>query len=171
MLWLELQSQAMRSWLQLAEAVTVNAARASFDAGQTVMAAWLAASRTDPFGTSAAWQNLTPLAFGLLPFGLTAALPFATPSAFGSAPWPFGAFTASSHPGVAWAQAPATLPWPMSFFSAALAPPRQPDLFDAMAASYRTASGYATAAIIAPMQQASPQPVWWLPQRGRGWLN
>jgi hypothetical protein len=171
-------SPRAKSWLQLAEANTQCATQASIDLSRSAMTAWTGA--VGSLAGAAAPEPAPAPAVPALPFwmspglGLGAASPAATAKGLAWAN-PFLAQQPSPWDWMAPQLQPA-LPFPFNVFSAMTAPPRQPDLFDAMAATYRTASGYATAAIITqqaahPVTSPQVQPFWWLQPYGRGWMN
>ena len=175
---MEMQADLMRSWFKLAETgvkvmtdLSVGMGRASADAWSRTLSTSQPSlpfpmQYSFPFagfnafpGFAAASQPMLPL-MQMMPM-----LPFAG-AGFGGIPFagfgmgPFAAFGGLANPWL-----PTSWPRIDKVFDV----PRQPSLFDAMASSYRTASGHASAAIIQPF--LAPSQPWWAKPYGRGWLN
>ena len=154
MLFLDLQMRLARGWYDVAEAGARTLGGAYLDAGRDLSQAWLAAMQTKPPEPK---QYAFPFAAEPAPLN-----PFWPPAFAGS--WPGGSgFRAFVHPHPAvWL----TGFWPLLWSPSPAE--RQPSLFDAFPASYRTAGGHASAPIVAPLQTPVAAMPWWpWPQPGR----
>lgn len=158
MVFLAMQAEWTRMWLDAAGAGARAMTEAYAQAGRDATNAWLRlAGQAAPQAPSARW----PFDFGGMPFAAFWPIPaganWGMPPAFGA----LGSFNT-----------PATLAsFPLGFWagiSTAAEMNRQKELMDAAMASFRTAGGHAAAIVLAPFQgRAMPEPkretplVWW----------
>jgi|LNFM01.1.fsa_nt_gb hypothetical protein len=201
----ELQAQLMQQWLSMAQAMTSASTSAFTAMSQQAASNWsvafaqamqpqlgpFAAFQASPGGAWPMAMPAGPAAFAFNPFALQQPMgwpPSPWPFAMGSNPWmafgmmpqasfmtPFAAVGPMAWMNL-WARGPMgfTAPWmPMS------SPVRNPaqDLMEQAAATYRSVSGYAVAAVLGPLgtavQPKSPgdAPWWQLPPPKRRDLN
>lgn len=145
-MFLEMQAQLAKSWLELAERNMRAASDLYANANRDTANFWLGA-----FGGRAAAQPLSPFGWAFNPLAMPAG--FSAP--FAVTPWWV--------PAPSWPAAAIANAWmaPFSGFRSSQPTPGLSMLTDAMAASYRTAGGHAAATVLMPFVGTSAKRHFW----------